>query len=113
MGVLWDLGSATVAQVQERIPDDLAYTTVLTILRTLEDKGHVRHEEAGRAYRYFPTVDRESAGRSALRRLMRKVFKGSPEALLTQLVSERGLSPQQLERMRRLLDEQTERREEP
>jgi predicted transcriptional regulator len=112
MGVLWDLGSATVAEVQEQLADELAYTTVLTILRTLEDKGHVRHEEEGRAYRYIPTVDREAAGRSALRRLMRKVFKGSPEALLTQLVSERGLSPQQLERMRRLLEDRAGRKEE-
>lgn len=104
MGVLWDLGSATVAEVQDRLADDLAYTTVLTILRTLEDKGHVRHVEEGRAYRYIPTVDREAAGRSALRRLVRKVFKGSPELLLTQLVSERGLSGEQLERMRRMLE---------
>lgn len=104
MDVLWDLGTATVAEVQERLPDELAYTTVLTILRTLEEKGHVRHEEEGRAYRYIPRVDREAAGRSALRRLVRKVFKGSPELLLTQLVSERGLSAQQLERMRKLLD---------
>lgn len=104
MDVLWDLGTATVAEVQERLPDELAYTTVLTILRTLEEKGHVRHEEEGRAYRYIPRVDREAAGRSALRRLVRKVFKGSPEMLLTQLVSERGLSAQQLERMRKLLD---------
>lgn len=111
MDVLWEDGSATVAEMQERLRDDLAYTTVLTILRTLEDKGHVRHEEEGRAYRYFPTVDRESAGRSAVRRLVRKVFRGSPEALLTQLVSERGLSADQIERMRRLLDEAGE--EEP
>jgi predicted transcriptional regulator len=112
MAVLWDRGSATVAEVQEQLADELAYTTVLTILRTLEEKGHVRHEEEGRAYRYIPTVDREAAGRSALRRLMRKVFKGSPEALLTQLVSERGLSPQQLERMRRLLEDRARRKEE-
>lgn len=112
MGVLWDRGPSTVAKVQEQLADELAYTTVLTMLRTLEEKGHVRHEEEGRAYRYIPTVDREAAGRSALRRLMRKVFKGSPEALLTQLVSERGLSPQQLERMRRLLEDRARRKEE-
>lgn len=108
MDVLWEEGSATVAEVQGRLRDDLAYTTVLTILRTLEEKGHVRHEEEGRAYRYYPTVDREAAGRSAVRRLVRKVFRGSPEALLTQLVSERGLSAEQLERMRRLLDQASE-----
>lgn len=107
MAVLWDLGSATVAEVQERLADPLAYTTVLTILRTLEEKGHVRHEEEGRAYRYIPTVDREAAGRSALRRLVRKVFKGSPELLLTHLVSDRGLSSAQLDRIRRMLEERS------
>ncbi len=104
MAVLWDLGSATVAEVQERLPDDLAYTTVLTILRTLEDKGRVRHEEEGRAYRYIPRVGREEAGASAVRRLVRKVFRGSPEMLLTHLVAERALTAPQMERMMELLE---------
>ena len=68
MAVLWDLGSGTVAEVQERLVDDLAYTTVLTILRTLEEKGRVRHEEEGRAYRYYALVGREEAGANAVRR---------------------------------------------
>jgi BlaI family transcriptional regulator, penicillinase repressor len=105
MAVLWDLGSATVASVQERLPDDLAYTTVLTILRTLEEKGRVRHEEEGRAYRYIPVVGREEAGASAVRRLVRKVFRGSPEMMFTHLVGQRGLTPIQLERMKELLEE--------
>ncbi len=105
MAVLWEFGPATVAEVQARLPDELAYTTVLTILRTLEEKGHVRHEEEGRAYRYHPLVDRKAAGASALRKLVRKVFAGSPELLLTQLVSERGLSAEQLEQMRKLLED--------
>lgn len=104
MGVLWDLGSGTVAEVQERLPVDLAYTTVLTILRTLEEKGRVRHEEEGRAYRYYPLVDREEAGANAVRRLLRKVFRGSPEMLLTHLVSERNLTQEQISRMKALLD---------
>jgi predicted transcriptional regulator len=104
MAVLWDLGSATVAEVQERLTDELAYTTVLTILRTLEDKGRVRHEEEGRAYRYIPVVGREEAGASALHRLVRKVFSGSPELLLTQLVGQRTMTPVQLERMKDLLE---------
>lgn len=112
MGVLWEFGPATVAEVQERLPDDLAYTTVLTIMRTLEEKGHLRHEEEGRAYRYYALVDRTAAGASALRRLVRKVFAGSPEMLLTQLVSERGLTAEQLERMRALLEERLEEKEE-
>jgi BlaI family penicillinase repressor len=104
MAVLWDLGSATVAEVQERLVDELAYTTVLTILRTLEEKGRVRHEEVGRAYRYIPLVDREEAGANAVRRMVRKLFRGSPELMLTQLVTERGLTPEQMRRMKSLLD---------
>lgn len=105
MAVLWDRGDATVAEVQERLADDLAYTTVLTVLRTLEEKGHVGHREDGRAYRYHPLVEREEAGASVLARLLDRVFGGSPELLLTQLVAEGDLSEEELERMRRLLDE--------
>ncbi len=105
MAVLWELGSGTVAEVQERLPDRLAYTTVLTVLRTLEEKGYVGHEEEGRAYRYRPLVERERAGESALRRVVRKLFLGSPELLVTQLVSDRSLSEEELRRLRRLLDE--------
>ncbi len=105
MAVLWEHGPSTVAEVRERLVDDLAYTTVLTILRTLEDKGYVGHAEEGRAYRYHPLVAREEAGTSALRRLVGKVFGGSHELLLTNLVSDRGLPRAELERMRRLLDD--------
>jgi BlaI family penicillinase repressor len=105
MAVLWERGSATVREVQEQLEPDLAYTTVLTILRTLEAKGHVRHEPEGRAHRYHATVARDAAGASALRRLVSKVFEGSPEALLTQLVSDEELSEEDLRRLRRLLDE--------
>src|SRR5881296_3278393 len=103
MGELWTLGSATVAEVQERLPAKLAYTTVLTVLRTLEQKGYVGHTEDGRAHRYKPLVKREAAGRSALRRLVDKVFDGSPELLLTQLVSDKNLSEEELRRLRKLL----------
>ncbi|HET9982564.1 MAG TPA: BlaI/MecI/CopY family transcriptional regulator [Longimicrobiales bacterium] len=113
MAVLWEHGPATVAEVRERLADPLAYTTVLTVLRTLEEKGHVGHEEEGKAYRYFPRVERDAAGESALRRLTRKLFAGSPELLLTRLVSDRGLTREELERMRRLLDERLGTEEEP
>ena len=103
MSVLWDAGPATVAEVRERIADDLAYTTVLTILRTLEQKGYVSHAEDGRAHRYKPLVKRETAGRTALRRLVEKVFDGSPELLMTQLVSDENLSDKELRRLRKLL----------
>ena len=103
MSVLWDAESATVAQVRERLADDLAYTTVLTVLRTLEQKGYVGHTGEGRAHRYHPLVKRAAAGRSALSRLVDKVFDGSPELLLTQLVSDKHLSDEELRRLRKLL----------
>jgi predicted transcriptional regulator len=105
MGVLWDRGDATVAEVREGLADDLAYTTVLTVLRTLEEKGHVGHVEEGKAHRFHPRVARQEAGSSVLRRITRKLFKDSPELLLTQLVSDRGLSDSELRRMQALLEE--------
>src|SRR5215210_8288870 len=105
MAVLWERGPSTVAEVRAALEDDLAYTTVLTVLRTLEDKGYAGHQEAGRAYRYHALVAREAAGRSALSRVLGKLFAGSPELLLSQLVDERGLQADELERMRTLLDQ--------
>jgi len=111
MEVLWERGPATVAEVRAALADDLAYTTVLTVLRILEEKGHVRHEEEGRAHRYFPLVEREEAGDSALRRILGKLFRGSPELLLTHLVSDRALREDELRRMRALLDERLKEEE--
>lgn len=108
MNVLWDLGSGTVSEVRDRLPDDLAYTTVLTILRTLEEKGYVGHEEEGRAYRYRPRVERDEAQSSALRRLTRKLFSGSTELLLTHLVADRALDDTELERLKALLNRRLE-----
>jgi predicted transcriptional regulator len=103
MQVLWDHGPSVVNEVKERLSDDLAYTTVLTILRTLEQKGYVKHEEEGRVHRYFAAVQETAARKSALQHLTGKLFKGSTELLLTHLVSDRKLSKEQIERMRALL----------
>lgn len=108
MNVLWEIGPATVQEVREQLRDRLAYTTVLTMLRILEEKGHVRHREEGRAYRYQPLVERSQAAESALRRLLRRVYEGSPERLLTHLVADDRLSGADLRRLRRLLDERLE-----
>jgi predicted transcriptional regulator len=105
MTVLWGLETATVSEVRAKLKDKLAYTTVLTVLRILEQKGYVKHEEDGRAHRYAPLIKRESAGTSALKRLVDTVFKGSPELLMTQLVSEHDLSQAELKRLRKLLEE--------
>src|SRR6476659_2993911 len=104
MAVIWYRGSAAVAEVRESLSDDLAYTTVLSVLRTVEEKGHVGHRGEGKAHRYFPLVERRVAGRSALARLIESVFNGSPELLLTQLVSDRDLSEDQIKKLRRLMD---------
>ena len=105
MAVLWERGDATVAEVHQRLAADLAYTTVLTVLRTLESKGAVRHEEEGKAYRYFPLVEREAAGRRAIRLIRDKMFGGSESLLLTQFVSDRDVDAEQLRELRRLIDE--------
>ena len=103
MQVLWDRGPSVVAEVRAALKDELAYTTVLTILRTLESKGYVGHEEEGRGHRYFARVKQQAAQDSALRHITSKLFKGSAELLFTRLVSESRLSPEELARMRQLL----------
>jgi BlaI family transcriptional regulator, penicillinase repressor len=103
MSVLWRLGSATVADVRESLEEDLAYTSVLSALQTLEEKGYVRHEPEGRAYRYFATIGAERAGGSALARIKDAIFHGSAERMFAQFVADRGLGREELERMRRLL----------
>jgi BlaI family penicillinase repressor len=105
MAVLWTRGSGTVAEVRDALSDDLAYTTVLTVLRTLQEKGYVRPAVEGRAHRYYPAVTQRAAGGSALSRVLDKIFGGSSELLLTQLVTERKLGDDELQRLRDLLDE--------
>jgi len=103
MQVLWDDGPSVVSDVQKRLSVKLAYTTVLTVLRTLEAKGYVGHEEEGRQHRYFASVQRQAAQKSALNHLLSKLFKDSSELLFARLVSDQKLSPEQIRQMRRLL----------
>ncbi|HET9011950.1 MAG TPA: BlaI/MecI/CopY family transcriptional regulator [Gemmatimonadaceae bacterium] len=103
MSVLWRLGSATVTEVRDQLETGLAYTSVLSALQTLEEKGYVRHEPEGRAYRYYAVVGAERAGGSALARIRDAIFHGSAERMFAQLVSDRKLGREELERMRRLL----------
>jgi predicted transcriptional regulator len=111
MNVLWTLGSGTVTEVQERLPDELAYTTVLTMLRILEKKGHLRHEPDGRAHRYVPLVQKDEAREGALGRVTRKLFSGSPELVMAHLLKERGLTEDQLRRLRDLVDDRLKEEE--
>lgn len=96
MGVLWELGSGTVAEVREQLPAKLAYTTVLTILRNLEDKDFVSHEEEGRAHRYSPLIGKSEARTTLVGRLVNKLFHGSAEQLLVHLVHDRQISADDL-----------------
>ena len=105
MAVLWRRGSATVAEVRDDLEEELAYTSVLSALQTLEEKGYVRHEPEGRAYRYFPSIAAERAGGSALARIRDAIFQGSAERMFAQIVSDRKLPRAELERMRRMLAE--------
>lgn len=105
MEVLWDHGPSTVAEVRKKLKVRLAYNTVLSILRTLESKGYVGHQEEGRAHRYLARIAREAARHSALRQLSAKLFKGSVELVMTSLVSDQRLSDEQVQRIRELLDQ--------
>ena len=103
MGVLWMHGPSTVAEVRAALEDDLAHNTVLTMLKVMEGKSYVSRSREGRADRYTPEVEREAAGESALSRVTDSLFGGSPEGLLLRLVDS-GLGPDELRRMRDLLD---------
>lgn len=105
MSILWRLGSATVAEVRDALDEELAYTSVLSALQTLEEKGYVGHESEGRAYRYFAVIGAERAGKSALSRIRDAIFQGSAERMVAQLVADRNVGREELERMRRLLGE--------
>jgi BlaI family transcriptional regulator, penicillinase repressor len=104
MGVLWQLGSGTVADVRKRLPVNLAYTTVLTILRNLEEKSYVSRVAEGRAHRYLPRIGRLAARRSAIARLVDTLFHGAPEELISHMVEDRALTPRDLRRLRAMID---------
>ena len=108
MQVLWDKDGATVAEVQERLASDLAYTTVQTMLNVLLRKKRVRRDLAGRAFVYRPSVSQEKAMGTALDDLVARMFGGSGEALLMALIDTRKVTPEALARATRLLEEREE-----
>lgn len=111
MAVLWDLGPSTAAGVRGALAEqgvDLAYNTVLTLLRILQDKGHVDHREEGRTHRFRAAVKRKEAGASALKRTLGRMFGDSAEALLTELVQDPRLSKKDLKKLRRVVNAQLE-----
>ena len=99
MQVLWDQGASTAAEVQPRLKGDLAYTTVQTMLTVLLKKDKVTREPEGRAHRYRAAVSRTFATGGALKDMVKRMFGGSPEALLMALVDTRQISAEQLTRI--------------
>jgi predicted transcriptional regulator len=104
MEVLWKRGRSTVADVVESLaPPPLAYSTVLTTLRTLEHKGYIDHEEDGRAYVYHPLVARDEAAKSATRHLLERFFSSSPGALAVTLLDDTHLTADDVAKIKALL----------
>ncbi len=107
MDVVYRLGRATAAEVQEALPDAPGYSAIRALLRILEEKGHLRHEQDGPRYVFLPTVPRDKARRSALRQLVQTFFEGSTAQAVAALLGEPGakLSDDDLDRLSRLIDQ--------
>ena len=104
MDVLWRNGSGTVQQVLDWLPSPLAYNSVLTTIRILEKKGHVKHAKDGRAYVYEPIIGRDEATRSEIRHLVSRFFRNSHEALVLNILQDDKLDTGELKRLREMLD---------
>jgi predicted transcriptional regulator len=105
--ILYAQGRATAAEVQAALPDPPSYSAVRAMLRILEDKGHVRHEQDGPRYVYLPTVARDNAKRSALRHMLQTFFDGSAEQAISALLDDSStrLSDRELDRLARMIDQ--------
>jgi BlaI family transcriptional regulator, penicillinase repressor len=106
MNVLWRKGPATVHEVLQALPERpaLAYNSVLTIVRILEKKGYVKHDKDKRAHVYSAQVDRENATRSEVSRLVSRFFGDSHELLVLNILEDKGIDAEELERVRQLLE---------
>jgi len=111
MDVLYRKGRSTAAEVLENLPDPPSYSSIRALLRILEEKGHIRHEKDGAKYVFIPSVGRDKAKRSAIRHLLKTFFEGSPELVVAALldVSSSKLTNQELDRLKKLIDESRER----
>lgn len=110
MNVLWQKGQATVGEVAEALPPPpLAYNSVLTTMRILEQKGYVSHHESGRAFIFRPLVQRDEAAKSAVGQLVQKFFGNKSGALALRLVEEQRPSDEELERLKQLIERYEEK----
>ena len=110
MDVLWAKRSATVGEVLAGLPENtaLAYSTVLTTLRILEQKGYVAHVESGRAFVYHPLIGREEARRNATQQLVRRFFDNSPGMLALSLLEQENIDEPELQRLKALIERSRE-----
>ena len=106
LDILYQRGSATAADVQAALPEPPSYSAVRALLRILEEKGHVRHEQDGPRYVYLPTIARDNAQRSALRHVLQTFFDGSAEQAISALLGDSSakLSTVELDRLARMID---------
>jgi len=107
MEIVYERGRATAAEVRAHMPDPPSYSAVRAMLRILEDKGHLRHEQDGPRYVFLPTIPREEASETALRKLVRTFFGGSPEGAMAALFDLEGdqLDEKALQRLSEMIDE--------
>jgi len=105
LNVLWERGPCTVREVLEALPVEPrpAYTTVLTMMRLMHEKGYLDRRDQGRAHVYQPRLRERRVKRGLLRDLIATGFRGSAEALLVRLLEDEKLSPEELERVKRLI----------
>jgi BlaI family transcriptional regulator, penicillinase repressor len=105
--ILYTQGQATVAEVQQALPDPPSYSAVRAMLRILEEKGHFRHQQDGPRYVYVPTVARENAKKSALKHMLQTFFDGSAEQAISALLDDQTarLSEAELDRLARMIQQ--------
>lgn len=105
MKILWERGESGVADLVAAMPEGetLAYTSVLTTIRILENKGYVRHRQEGRAFLYTPCIVEQEAGRSEVRHMMQRFFGNSRERLLLSLLGDDTIDPAELQRLKALI----------
>ncbi len=112
MEVIWAKGSATVADVVEALKGRDAYTTILTLMRILKEKGYLSSRKEGRAFVFVPKVDRDTVARKAVNQLLSKFFAGSPSELVLSFLREEELTPEELDAIKRkIVDSGKERHE--
>jgi len=107
MEIMWERKSATVSEVLAKLSEDrkVAFNTVQTMLRILERKGYLKHKIQGRAFRYYPIVDRGQASTSAVKHLLKRFFDGAPGKLAINILENERLSGDDLAKLKRLISE--------